>query len=145
MTRRATARAATVDRSHAFKLLLGALMLAAGLLLIAQSAHAQANVVAEARANGTVGEQADGYLGFPSNSGVGADLRARVDQINIQRRALYTRRAQERGVSANEMAAAVACEVFDGRIAMGERYRGEDGQWRRHSSAGDIVKPSFCP
>lgn len=145
MTRRALTRAANVDRSFTLKALLGALMLAAGLLLITQSASAQANVITQARAAGLVGEQADGYLGFPSNSGVNADLRARVDQINIQRRALYTRRAQERGVSANEMAAAVACEVFDGRIAIGERYRGEDGQWRRHSAAGDIVKPSFCP
>ncbi|WP_395645039.1 YdbL family protein [Terricaulis sp.] len=145
MNRRATARAATFDFGLAMKTLLAALVLAAALLLVAQSASAQPNVVAEARAAGAVGEQADGYLGFPSNNGVSADLRARVDQINIQRRALYTRRAQERGVSANEMAAAVACEVFENRIAVGERYRGEDGQWRRHSAAGDIVKPSFCP
>lgn len=145
MNRRAMTRAAPFDLALAIKTLLAALMLAAGFLLVAQSASAQPNVVAEARAAGVVGEQADGYLGFPSNSGVSADLRARVDQINIQRRALYTRRAQERGVSANEMAAAVACEVFESRIAVGERYRGEDGQWRRHSAAGDIVKPSFCP
>lgn len=143
--RRAIARAAVADRSMMLKLTLGALMLAAGLLFAAQNAHAQANPIAEARAAGTLGEQADGYLGFPSNSGVSADLRARVDQNNIQRRSLYTRRAQERGVSANEMAAAVACEVFQNRIAIGERYRGEDGQWRRHSAAGDIVMPSFCP
>ena len=64
-----------------------------------------------------------------------ADLRGRVEQNNIQRRQLYTRRATERSVSVNEMAAAVACEVFQRpRIAVGEKYRNEAGQWRTRSA-----------
>jgi uncharacterized protein len=137
-------RVRTYDYAFAAKALFGALMLAAG-LFIASNAWAQDSSVAQARAAGQVGEQADGYLGYPPGASASADVRARVDQVNIQRRALFTRRAQERSVSVNEMAAAVACEVFGGRIAIGEKYRGEDGQWRTHSAAGDIVKPSFCP
>jgi len=117
-----------------------------GALLLAAPAQAQNdNVVAQARANGQVGEQADGYLGFVSGASISADLRGRVEQINIQRRALYTRRAAERNVSVNEMAAAVACEVFERRIAVGERYRNEQGQWRQRTATAPVEMPSFCP
>jgi type IV secretory pathway TrbL component len=76
---------------------------------------------------------------------ISADLRGRVDQNNIQRRQLYTRRAAERSVSVNEMAAAVACEVFQRpRIAVGERYRNEAGQWRQRTAGAAIEVPSFC-
>lgn len=120
--------------------------LAAGTLLFAAPSFAQNDpVIAQARAGGVIGEQADGYLGIVSGATVSADLRGRVDQINIQRRALYTRRAAERNVSVNEMAAAVACEVFDRRIAAGEHYRNEAGQWRQRTASQPAEKPSFCP
>jgi len=117
-----------------------------GALLLAAPAHAQNDAaIAQARAAGQVGEQADGYLGFVPGASISADLRGRVEQNNIQRRALYTRRAAERSVSVNEMAAAVACEVFESRIAVGERYRNEAGQWRQRTAGAPAEKPSFCP
>lgn len=121
-------------------------LVAAALTLSAQ-AFAQANdaVISQARANGAIGEMADGYLGFAPGASISADLRGRVEQINIQRRQLYTRRAAERNVAVNEMAAAVACEVFDHRISVGERYRDEQGQWRQRTATQPVVKPSFCP
>ena len=42
------------------------------------------------------------------------------------------------------MAAAVACEVFQNRIAVGERYRDEAGQWRQRSASQPVALPSFC-
>lgn len=116
-------------------------------LAIAAPAAAQAQdaAIGQARAAGLVGEQADGYLGFVPGAAISADLRGRVEQNNIQRRALFARRAGERNVSINEMAAAVACEVFARRIAVGERYRDEAGQWRQHSAAQPVAMPSFCP
>jgi uncharacterized protein YdbL (DUF1318 family) len=109
-------------------------------------AQATDSVLAEGRANGLIGEQADGYLGFVPGANISADLRGRVDQNNIQRRQLYTRRATERSVAVNEMAAAVACEVFQRpRIAIGERYRNEAGQWRQRTAGAAIEVPSFCP
>jgi uncharacterized protein len=70
------------------------LMIAAGLGLAivasgtAYAYAAQGDAAAELRASGLVGEQADGYLGLVGSGS--ADVRARVDAINIQRRAYYT-------------------------------------------------------
>lgn len=128
------------------KLSLGfaALALAAG-LASAAPAFAQADSVVEAaRAAGTVGEQTDGYLGIVPGGGASADVRARVDQINIRRRAAYTERAAASGASANEMAAAVACQIFTSRIDVGERYRNEAGQWVQRTASAPVQVPSFC-
>lgn len=120
-------------------------LMAACLAAAPASAQAQDVAIGQARASGLVGEQADGYLGFAPGAGISADLRGRVEQNNIQRRALYARRASERNVSINEMAAAVACEVFARRIAVGERYRDETGQWRQRTAGEPVATPSFCP
>lgn len=128
------------------KLIVSAALLAAAMAFAAPAWSQPADAtVAQARAAGAVGEQADGFLGFTPNAQVAADLRGRVDQINIRRRALYTQRATERNVSVNEMAAAVACEIFAGRVAVGERYRDESGAWRQRTAAQPVVMPSFCP
>jgi uncharacterized protein YdbL (DUF1318 family) len=108
-------------------------------------AAAQDAALNQARSQGLIGEQADGYLGFVPGATISADLRGRVEQNNIQRRALYTRRAAERGVSVNEMAAAVACQVFERpQIAIGERYRNEGGQWRQRTASAAVEVPNFC-
>ena len=124
-----------------------ALAALAAALALAAPAMAQQNgdpLIAQARASGLVGEQADGFLGFVPGANISADLRGRVEQNNMQRRQLYTRRANERSVSVNEMAAAVACEVFQGRIAIGERYRNQSGQWRQRTASAPVEIPSFC-
>lgn len=98
---------------------------------------------AAAREAGKVGEQADGYLGIAVGT-VPADLRARVDQINIKRRAFYTDLAGQRGVSVNEVAAATACELFRNRVSVGHVYRTQAGQWATHSASAPVQMPSFC-
>lgn len=128
------------------KRVFAAAALAAALALAAPAMAQQAGdpVLSQARANGLIGEQADGYLGFVPGANISADLRGRVEQNNMQRRQLYARRANERSVSVNEMAAAVACEVFQHRIAVGEHYRNQAGQWRQHTAAAPVEIPSFC-
>jgi hypothetical protein len=43
------------------------------------------------------------------------------------------------------MAAAVACEVFEGgRIALGERYRNAAGQWRQRTASNPVEVPAIC-
>jgi uncharacterized protein len=116
----------------------------AAALALAAPAMAQDSVISQARAQGLIGEQADGYLGFVPGAQISADLRGRVEQNNMQRRQLYTRRANERGVSVNEMAAAVACEVFQSRIAIGEKYRNQAGQWRQRTATTPVEMPTFC-
>ncbi len=124
------------------------ILIAAAFSMAALSApaYAQADAVLDAaRSAGQIGEQADGFLGVPSGASANADIRARMEQINIRRRAAYTQRAQERGVTVNEMAAAVACEIFARRIGVGEKYRDEAGQWRQRTASAPVVRPSFCP
>lgn len=126
--------------------------LAAGLALSASVAMAQAgdSTLAQARANGLIGEQADGYLGFVPGASISADLRGRVEQNNIQRRQVYTQRASQRSATVNEMALAVACDIFRraptqrSSIAVGERYRTDAGQWRTRSSAQPLDLPNGC-
>lgn len=127
------------------RLLLAAFV--AGGLLAAAPAFGQAGdgVVAQARANGLIGEQTDGYLGFVPGASISADLRGRVNQINIQRRGVYTQRAEARGVSVEEVAYAVACDVFRNRIGVGERYRTEAGRWQQRTASAPAERGSRCP
>ncbi|MBK6297383.1 MAG: YdbL family protein [Sphingomonadales bacterium] len=115
----------------------GALLLAGAGISIAQSG----GLVSEALADGTVGEQADGYLGIRGS--VSEALRAEVDAINIKRRAAYTQRAAQKGATVKEVAAAVGCETLATRVASGRAYLLPDGVWRVKSTA-PIALPSYC-
>ena len=117
-----------------------------GALLLAAPASAQADpAIDQAKAAGSVGEQADGFVGVVPGASASADVRARVDQLNIRRRAAYTERAQARGVTVNEMAAAVSCQIFTQRINVGEHYREENNHWRQRTASASVLIPSFCP
>lgn len=112
------------------------------LLLIAAPALAQDAVVEAGRAAGTVGEQADGYLGV---RGGDADLKRRVDAVNIQRRAIYTDTASAKpGVTVADVGGAAACVQFRGRVAPGHWYRDEGGAWQQRSGSAAVRLPSFC-
>ncbi len=125
--------------NRSVKIILG-LAIAAGM---ATAANAQADpVVEQARAQGVVGEQADGYLGFAKSPS--ADVKARVDAVNIKRRAFYTDLAGKRGVTVQEVAAATGCELFQTRVAPGEAYRSEGGQWQTRSGNAPVQRPSYC-
>lgn len=115
------------------------LMLAAGVatLAVAQSA----SLVSAALAEGSVGEQADGYLGIKGTAT--AALRAEVDAINIKRRAAYTQLAAQRGVTIKDVAAAIGCETLTARVATGRAYLLTDGVWRVKGAA-PIALPAYC-
>ena len=102
----------------------------------------QADESAELRATGMVGEQADGYLGLVGSAS--ADIRARVDAVNIRRRARYTERAAARGATIEEFAASTACEIFASRVLPGQYYRLADGVWRRRNGNEPVPLPSHC-
>ncbi|MDT7933375.1 MAG: YdbL family protein [Sphingomonadaceae bacterium] len=115
--------------------------IAAALLCAAPlGVSAQDAMVAAALSAGTVGEGADGYLAL--RGGGGADLKARVDQINIKRRAAYTDLAVQRGVSVQDVAAAAACQVH-ATIPQGGWWRNEAGSWIQRG-AGAFPKPGWC-
>lgn len=109
---------------------------AAGVAL-AQSGGA----VSAALADGTVGEQADGYLGIRGK--VSDEVRAEVDALNIKRRAAYTQRAAQKGATVKEVAAAVGCETLATRVPTGRAYLLPDGVWRVKGDA-PISLPAYC-
>ncbi len=107
-------------------------------LAIAQTA----TPLSAALSDGSVGEQADGYMGF--RSAPSSTIRAEVDAINIKRRAAYTQLAQQRGVTIKEVAAAVGCETLAKRVAVGRAYQLPDGAWRVRKAGEDIALPAYC-
>lgn len=124
------------------------LMVAAGLGIAtlaggtAYAFAAQGDAAAQLRASGLVGEQSDGYLGLVGSAG--ADVRAQVDSVNIQRRAAYTQLAAQRGATIEEVAAATACQIFSNRVAPSQYYRLPDGVWRRRNGSEPVPRPAHC-
>jgi hypothetical protein len=122
------------------KLLIAALV---GIAVVAgTAAHAQADAAGQLRASGHAGEQADGYLGLVDTAP--ADVRAQMEQVNIQRRAAYTQLAAQRNATIEEVAAATACQLFATRVGPGQYYRLPDGVWRRRNGGEPVPRPSHC-
>ena len=105
-------------------------------------AHAQASAVTGAINAGTIGEQADGYLGLRRS--VSAAVTAEVEAINIKRRAGYTQLAEQRGVTVKDVAAAVGCKTLANRVGPGEAYQLRDGVWRVRNGSAPIDLPDYC-
>ena len=118
---------------------LAAIAMIAG--LGAAPALAQDNVVSAAKAAGTVGEQADGYLGVKGS--VAADVRAAVDALNIKRRAAYTDLAAKRSVTVQDVAASIGCQTLSTRVQAGQIYKIGSGDWQV-KGAGAIALPDYC-
>lgn len=114
-----------------------AAVLAVGLGGVARAQDADLH---DAVASGIVGEKADGYLGLAKPAP--PEIKARVDAINIRRRAAYTPEAARRGVTLEEWAAAIGCKILAGRVSDGQVYQLPDGVWRVKS--GPIALPGTC-
>ena len=108
-------------------LALAASLGAVALPVLAQSAAAKAAVDA-AKASGTVGEQADGYLGVVS--GGDAALRAAVAEINTGRAAAYKDIAAKSGVTPEAAGQATAKQLY-ARLAPGQYWKPLDGGWTK--------------
>lgn len=96
---------------------------------------------AAARANGTIGEKMDGYLGFVGSPS--GDLKALVDDLNIRRKASYADRARAQGVTIEEFAFTQGCLLI-ARTVPGEKYQAPDGSWQTRGSSPARVDPR-CP
>lgn len=107
---------------------------------LATAAQAQRDpAYAAARAAGQIGEQPDGYLGVVSG---GADVRAIVSNINIQRKAAYTQKAQASGATVEQLAFTSGCNLI-AQTRAGEKYRAPDGSWETRGS-GAPQRDSRC-
>jgi uncharacterized protein len=127
-----------MDRKTLFALASGALIAGIAGIALAQTAP---TLVSAALSDGTVGEQADGYMGFKGTPT--AALRAEVDAINIKRRAAFTSLAAQRNVTVKDVAATVGCETLEKRVAQGRAYMLPDGVWRTRG-ADPIKLPAYC-
>ena len=100
--------------------------------VLATSAHAQTSaqkaMIDAAKASGTVGEQADGYLGFRTPSSDGA-LTAAVSTTNAARRAAYASSASGAGTSADVAGTRMFETLIQPRIPSGQWYRTAAGAW----------------
>lgn len=96
---------------------------------------------AAARANGTVGERTNGYLGIVGTPT--PELQRLVDDINNQRREVYAQRAQAEGATLEQYALTAGCLAI-ARTTPGEKYQAPDGTWQTRTSAPPIRDPR-CP
>ena len=93
------------------------------------------------KGSGQAGEKVDGYLGVVGDAPPA--VRDQVQAINIKRRALYTERAQQRGVAVEAIAAATACQAMQ-RVGVGEAYN-SGGGWAVRAAGDPAPKPGNCP
>jgi uncharacterized protein YdbL (DUF1318 family) len=113
-------------------LVVGAAVAAMGAASVAGIAMAQTAaekaLIDQAKAQGSVGEQADGYLGF-RNPSSDAALRAAVEATNAGRRQAYARSGAQAGTTADVAGARMFESQLLPRISSGQWYRNAQGQW----------------
>lgn len=97
-----------------------ALMIGAvtGLPALAQSLQ-------DLRASGVIGEAFDGYARVRTSAGAAQSL---VDATNAQRRAIYQKRAQEQGISVDQVGQVYAKVIFD-KAQAGDWFLLNSGKW----------------
>jgi uncharacterized protein YdbL (DUF1318 family) len=103
------------------------------LLTLAAPAFADAAsdkaAVDTAKRAGTVGEQADGYLGFVSGSGDAA-LTTAVNDINAGRAEVYAQTASKSGVTRDAAGQATGAQLI-ANMPAGQYYKPLTGGWAK--------------
>ncbi|WP_271084392.1 DUF1318 domain-containing protein [Brevundimonas sp. NIBR11] len=108
---------------------LGAAVVALGVAAGAAMAQtpAQKSLIDAAKSAGTVGEQADGYVGVRTS--VSADVQTAITATNSARRRAYAASAADVGTSTEVAAARMFESQLLPRITSGQWYRNASGQW----------------
>jgi uncharacterized protein YdbL (DUF1318 family) len=105
---------------------------AAALMLLATPAFADLAAdkaaVDAAKAAGTVGEQADGYLGIVSSAD--GTVTAAVNEINAGRRQVYTQTATKSGVSPDAAGQATGAQLV-AKVPGGQYFKPIGGAWTK--------------
>ena len=73
--------------------------------------------------------------------GGNADLRALVSNINIQRKAAYTQKAQASGATVEQMAFTSGCNLI-AQTGPGEKYKTPDGSWATRGGGAPVAAAS---
>lgn len=104
-------------------ILVAALMLGPGAVM----SPAGADPLDDFRNAGVIGERFDGYVEI-RDAAAGADARSLVREVNEKRRAVYTKRASEQGVSPDAVGAIYAQRIV-ADVPRGVWIKREDGSW----------------
>ena len=124
------------------KATLGLAAMALAITGLAAPAQAQRDpAYASARSSGAIGEKMDGYLGIVGAET--ADLRRIINDINIQRRAVYSEKAQAANATLEDYALTAGCQLIL-KTVPGEKYQAPDGSWQTRTSAAPLRDPR-CP
>ena len=97
------------------------------LLLLVSAGDLKAGPLDDAKSQGLVGEQSDGYLGAVSGDG---SVQGLINDINAKRKAKYEEIAKKRGAP-TEAVAQIAGKKLVERTPAGQYVRGSDGQWKQ--------------
>lgn len=80
-----------------------------------------------ARASGSVGEKADGYIAALKSS---PEVNALVADVNAKRKAEYARISKQNGQPVDVVGSVAAQEIVN-NLPAGGLYQGSDGSWRK--------------
>ena len=103
------------------------LVLVAAFGVLCAPSPALAQSLDELRAQGVVAERFDGYLELRQRNAPAA-VKARVEQVNAKRKAIYEKRAREQGVKAGQVARVYAKEILED-APKGTFFRQENGAY----------------
>ncbi|MEM7024389.1 MAG: YdbL family protein [Pseudomonadota bacterium] len=105
---------------------IGAIVLLCMLGMLAMPVAAQS--LDDAKADGVVGERADGYVGVVGSAS--GNIQGLVDQVNAKRKAKYGEIAKDRGTSVDAVAQIAGKKLIE-RAPKGTYVMGSNGQWRQ--------------
>jgi hypothetical protein len=88
-----------------------------------------AGALDQPKADGLIGEQANGYLGLVSQD-VPADIKALVRDVNAKRKARYQSIAQKQSVALSEVEKVGGTTAID-RTLRGNYIKDSSGRWRK--------------
>ena len=92
-------------------------------------AVAVASELTKPKADGLIGEQANGYVGLVTEN-VPADIRRLVDEVNARRKAGYQRIADREGTALSEVEKVGGKTAYE-KTLKGNYFRDASGTWRK--------------
>lgn len=104
-------------------------VLASALLLLSLSNTSFALSLDQAKAQGLVGENSQGYLASVSTN-TNSEVRALINSINSQRKAAYIQKAAKAGVSVEIIAKRVSQRLYK-KAPSGSYLMNNSGKWYR--------------
>ena len=99
------------------------------LICVVTMAIAVASELTKPKADGLIGEQANGYVGLVTQD-VPADIRRLVDEVNARRKAGYQRIADREGTALSEVEKVGGKTAFE-KTLKGNYIRDASGTWRK--------------